>query len=366
MASLERALEELAVASRLLQSEGETARAARLLNEQAAVLMRMGDALRAKELLRESRKVFQSLDQDDPVTLRELAETDHLTAWLPLYAAMVPGREQDGYRMALERAAAAERVYRRLDDVRELARVWETMGRLERLQRRHDEALRHLEAAAAAQTRLGDLTGLGRTTEAMSDVLNQCGREAEAIALLRESIRFNQEKGSLIGLFFNRRAFTDMAGAWLALAVVAMFVRSPPTLAWGPVWSALAIGAGLWLLCCVVLAAALRGGADSMRWLLIGGGFFLLVAPFAGMRLALLANTALDEAPATPQLHDVRALEVHGPTIKLEIADSNGESLALAIPRDRGDPDLTADATRVTLHTRPGALGWRWVERIGP
>jgi tetratricopeptide (TPR) repeat protein len=210
MASLERALEELAVASRLLQSEGETARAARLLNEQAAVLMRMGDALRAKELLRESRKVFQSLDQDDPVTLRELAETDHLTAWLPLYAAMVPGREQDGYRMALERAAAAERVYRRLDDVRELARVWETMGRLERLQRRHDEALRHLEAAAAAQTRLGDLTGLGRTTEAMSDVLNQCGREAEAIALLRESIRFNQEKGSLIGLFFNRRAFTEM------------------------------------------------------------------------------------------------------------------------------------------------------------
>jgi len=208
--SLERALEELAVASRLLHSEGETLRAARLLNEQAAVRMRMGDAMRAKELLRESRKVFQGRDQDDPVTMRELAETDHLTAWLPLYASMVPGREQDGYRMALERAGAAERVYRRLDDARELARVWETMGRIETLMQRHDEALQHLEAAASAQTRLGDLTGLGRTTEAMSDVLNKCGRAAEAIALLRESIRFNHEKGSLIGLFFNRRAFTEM------------------------------------------------------------------------------------------------------------------------------------------------------------
>lgn len=157
-----------------------------------------------------------------------------------------------------------------------------------------------------------------------------------------------------------------MSGVWLALAVVAMFVRSPPTLAWGPVWSALAIGAGLWIVCIVGLAAVLRGGTDSMRWLLIGGGFFLLVAPFAGMRLALLANTALDEAPATPQQHDVRALEVHGPTIKLEIADANDESITLALPRERGDPGLTTDATRVTLHTRPGALGWRWVERIGP
>lgn len=158
-----------------------------------------------------------------------------------------------------------------------------------------------------------------------------------------------------------------MAGVWLALAVVAMFVRSPPTLAWGPVWSALAIGAGLWIVCCVALAAALRGGADSMRWLLIGAAFFLLVAPFAGMRLALLANTALDEAPATPQAHEVRTLEVHGPAvIKLEVAGPDGESIALAIPQDRSDPGLTMDATRVTLHTRPGALGWRWVERIGP
>lgn len=210
LGSLARAGEELEVAGRLLQTEGETLRAARLLNDQAAVLMRMGEVTRAKDLLRESRKVFQSREADDPVTIRELAETDHLTAWLPLYAAMVPGREQEGYRMALERAAAAEQAYRKLDDNRELARVWETMGRLERHLERYEEAMQHLEAAGEIQSKLGDLTGLARTTEAMSDVLGQCGSDTEAIYLLRESVRFNHDKGSLIGLFFNRRAFTDL------------------------------------------------------------------------------------------------------------------------------------------------------------
>lgn len=211
MGSLARAFEELTVASRLLQSEGETLRAARLLNEQAAVLMRMGEVSRAKDLLRDSRAVFSARDPEDPVTTRELAETDHLMAWLPLYGTMVAGREQEGYRMGLERAAAAERGFRRLDDSRELARVWETMGRLERHMQRFEEAMQHLVAAGEVQHRLGDLTGLGRTMEAMSDVLGQIGRYAEAIELLRESVRFNHDKGSLIGLFFNRRAFTDLA-----------------------------------------------------------------------------------------------------------------------------------------------------------
>jgi tetratricopeptide (TPR) repeat protein len=211
MGSLARAFEELTVASRLLQSEGETLRAARLLNEQAAVLMRMGEVSRAKDLLRDSRAVFSARDPEDPVTTRELAETDHLMAWLPLYGTMVAGREQEGYRMGLERAAAAERGFRRLDDSRELARVWETMGRLERHMQRFEEAMQHLVAAGEVQHRLGDLTGLGRTMEAMSDVLGQIGRHAEAIELLRESVRFNHDKGSLIGLFFNRRAFTDLA-----------------------------------------------------------------------------------------------------------------------------------------------------------
>lgn len=211
MGSLARALEELGVAGKLIEKLGDATRAARLLNEQAAVLMRMGETSRAKDLLRESRRVFQDRRTDDPVTMREIAETDHLTAWLPLYATMVAGREQDGYRIGLERATAAEQAFRQLGDQRELARVWETMGRLERHMQRHEEATRHLEAAAEAQRRLGDLTGLARTTEALSELLGLCGREAEAVALLRESVRFNGEKGSLIGLFFNRRAFTDLA-----------------------------------------------------------------------------------------------------------------------------------------------------------
>ena len=210
MGSLARALDELAIAGRLLEAVGDTTRVARLLNEQAAVLMRMGETSRAKDLLRESRKVFQDRRTDDPVTVRELAETDHLTAWLPLYATMVAGREQDGYRLGHERAVAAEKAYRQLSDARELARVWETMGRLERHMKRYDEATQHLEAAAETQKRLGDLTGLARSTEALSEVLALCGREAEAIGLLRDSVQWNRDKGSLIGLFFNRRAFTDL------------------------------------------------------------------------------------------------------------------------------------------------------------
>jgi tetratricopeptide (TPR) repeat protein len=210
MGSLARALDELAIAGRLLEAVGDTTRVARLLNEQAAVLMRMGETSRAKDLLRESRKVFQDRRTDDPVTVRELAETDHLTAWLPLYATMVAGREQDGYRLGHERAVAAEKAYRQLSDQRELARVWETMGRLERHMKRYDEATQHLAAAAETQKRLGDLTGLARSTEALSEVLALCGREAEAVGLLRDSVQWNRDKGSLIGLFFNRRAFTDL------------------------------------------------------------------------------------------------------------------------------------------------------------
>lgn len=150
-----------------------------------------------------------------------------------------------------------------------------------------------------------------------------------------------------------------MAAAWLVLLALAIFVRPPPTLAWGSVGAALALGVGLWLVCCAGLAAALRGGADSLRWLVISAGFFGLVAPFAGMRLALAGNARLDDAPAAAMAATVVEVGEAGALIG---ADADPSAL-VHVPRDRlfGDPPAGA---RVTLRVRPGALGWAWVERV--
>ena len=209
--SLERALEELGTASRALHAAGDATAAARLLNDQAAVYVRMGDPVRALHLLRESRRVFEASSKADPVVLRELAETDLLFARIPLHAQLRPGREQDGYTMGLDHAIAAERAYRQLGDRRELGRVWETMGRLELAKGRLERATQRLQAALEVQMQIGDLTGLARTTEALSEVLAAGGRDAEALTLLRDSVLFNREKGSPLGLAFNRRTFQALA-----------------------------------------------------------------------------------------------------------------------------------------------------------
>src|SRR6185369_10603517 len=57
--SLSRALEELTLASRLLLDAGDAQGAARLLNDQAAVYVRLGDPVRAMHLLSESRRIFE-------------------------------------------------------------------------------------------------------------------------------------------------------------------------------------------------------------------------------------------------------------------------------------------------------------------
>jgi tetratricopeptide (TPR) repeat protein len=211
-ASLARALAELESASETLTRAGDTIGAACLLNDQAAVLVRMGHPGRAVQLLRASRQFFDARVHDDPVALRELAETELLFARLPLHAQLRPGREQEGYAMGLEHALASERAFHELGEARELGRVWETMGRLELRRGRIEPARQRLEAAVEVQTQLGDLTGLATATEALSEVLVLCGRDAEAVTLLRDSIVFNRDKGSPLGLMCNRRAFTALAG----------------------------------------------------------------------------------------------------------------------------------------------------------
>ena len=209
--SLERALYELTEASRALLASGDALGAARLLNDQAAVYVRLGDPVRASHLLEESRRVFERQSATDAEAAIELAETYHLLARLPLHVAARPGREADAIAMGREYAAAAERAYRELGASRELTRVWETIGRIEMKADRIDPAMQSLTAALEAQRELGDVLGLARTTAALAELLARVGQMEHALQLLGESIQLNVEKGSPIGLAYNRRSLEALS-----------------------------------------------------------------------------------------------------------------------------------------------------------
>ena len=212
-AALERALTELTLASRELLAAGEARAAARLLNDQAAVWVRLGDPVRATHLLTESRRVFADLSAPRPEDRAELAETDHLLARLPLHVAARPGLEMEALAAGVARAEEAAEVYAELGDQRELARVWETLGRLERRRGGNRRATQHLAAAFKVQVQLGDAVGLARSAAALAEVLGEAGRGDEAVACLTESIRLNAAKGSPLGLASNREGLARLVAA---------------------------------------------------------------------------------------------------------------------------------------------------------
>lgn len=203
--SLETALRRLDAAMRVLQAAGEPRAAARLLNDQAAVWVRIGDPVRAAHLLRESRAVFAAAT--DPEARVELAETDLCLARLPLNAAIRPGQEAEAWRRALGHARDAVRVWHELGMDWEEARARETEGRLLARAGDVEGAARVLADVARAQADLGDALGLARTTAALAEVLAAVGRARDALNLLRQSVALNAEKGSAIGIAWNRRAF---------------------------------------------------------------------------------------------------------------------------------------------------------------
>ena len=214
--SLQQALGELTEASRRLLEADEPVLAARLLNDQAAIYVRLGDPVRATHLLERSRELFEGrlhANADDTVALEELAETYHLLARLPMHASIRPGREADALAMSLEHAQAAERLYQHLGERQELARVWETIGRLELQGGQHAAAQQRLSVALASQQQLGDVIGAARSTAALAEVYRMTGRLADALGLLADSISLNFEKGSPLGLAVNRRALSALADA---------------------------------------------------------------------------------------------------------------------------------------------------------
>ncbi len=209
--ALERALGELTAAGRALLDAGKPVEAARLLNDEAAVWVRLGDPVRANHLLSKSREVFGRFATESTVAQLELAETDHLVARLMLHAPPRPGKELESLELGIQHALAAEETYRELGRSRELARVWETLGRLERLAGKSEQSSSHLVAAIETEQQLGDAIGLARSTAALSDLLSDVGQPERALELLRDSITLNFEKGSPVGLAFNRRALSGLA-----------------------------------------------------------------------------------------------------------------------------------------------------------
>ncbi|MBK8254756.1 MAG: hypothetical protein IPK82_19110 [Polyangiaceae bacterium] len=208
--SLSRALEELATASRTLANDGNAQAAARLFNDQAAVLIRMGDPVRAAHLLTESRKIFEPNAKTDPVSLVEIAETDHLFARILLTVPARPGKADDALNLGLDHALAAERAFRHIGAPREAARVLQTMGLLELRKGRFDRAAEHLTNAAHIQESMGDVIGLAESTAALSGVLAADKHYLEALRMLGNSIVLHFEKGSAYGVAQNRRAFTAL------------------------------------------------------------------------------------------------------------------------------------------------------------
>lgn len=222
---LDQALADLVEGTRELQRAGESRAAARLLNDQASVLVAMGDPVRAAHLLEESLSTFQALSAraardarrdsrpltaEEAMDRREVAETRHLMARLPLHVASRPGLEAEALQRAIEHAIEAEEIFESLNQPRELARVWQTHGQLLGRAGEAPASREMLGRAARAQLNLGDAIGLAQTTQAMAALLGERGEHADALRLLVDSVRLNLGKGSPRGLAWNRRTLESL------------------------------------------------------------------------------------------------------------------------------------------------------------
>lgn len=206
------ALDRLHEAQKILLDVAQPLDAARLLNDEAAVLVRLGQLSKAAELLARSRDVFLRHAETSPEARGELAQTNHLVARLPLHGEHRPG-DEDALAFALERARAAEQTYAELGDERERARVHETLGRLARLDHRPEDASRWLQRAFRKQHELGDAIGLARTTGALAELLVDAGRHDDAVQVLNDSVALNLQLGSRQGVTYNAQGLDRFEAA---------------------------------------------------------------------------------------------------------------------------------------------------------
>lgn len=209
-ASLDRALDHLQHATRALQAAGRPREAAALLNDQAAVWVRIGDPVRAAHLLEASRQVFAASQGLDDQT--ELAETLLLLSRLVLHVDARPGKERAAHEQALDHARQAHTLFQAAGDPRHAALAQATEGRLLQLLGRTDEALQTLAGALEAQRALHDVLGLARTADALARVMLAQGRPDRAAQFLADSLRFNAAAGARRGLAYNRELAGQIRG----------------------------------------------------------------------------------------------------------------------------------------------------------
>ncbi|HTV18054.1 MAG TPA: hypothetical protein VMG12_05270 [Polyangiaceae bacterium] len=201
--ALERALVEVTRASRLWLDARRPFEAARLLNDEAAVWVKRGNPVRANQLLARSREVFARLASAYPAARLELLETEHLLARLMLHAPALPGREREALESGVEHALVAEAGYSNLHEQRQLARVWETLGRLKLRLGELEEGTQQLARAHRLQREIGDAIGAARSAGGMSEAFAAAHDYPRALSSLAESVAFNSEKGSSAGLQHN-------------------------------------------------------------------------------------------------------------------------------------------------------------------
>jgi tetratricopeptide (TPR) repeat protein len=201
-AALDRALDHLQHATRALQAAGRPREAAALLNDQAAVWVRIGDPVRAAHLLEASRQVFAASQGVDDQA--ELAETLLLLSRLVLHVEARPGKERAAQEQALDHARQARTLFQAAGDPRHAALAQATEGRLLLLLGRTDAALQTLAGALEAQRALHDVLGLARTADALARVMLAQGRPDRAAQFLADSLRFNAAAGARRGLAYNR------------------------------------------------------------------------------------------------------------------------------------------------------------------
>jgi hypothetical protein len=98
-----------------------------------------------------------------------------------------------------------------------VARVTETIARLEA--RRGDARAARVAFTTAMRVadEVMDLTGLARITAGLAELLSAEGTPHEAIGMLASSIELNREKGSPIGLAFDERILEEVERAVAAM-----------------------------------------------------------------------------------------------------------------------------------------------------
>lgn len=215
-ASLERARAAVNECVASLLREGATGPAATLLDDQAALELRLGHPSRAADLLDRSLEILVERVEDDPTDTSlagDLADTHHLLGRLPLHGIIDTARPEPAISKALEHCRKAKATYDALGRKRDLARVLETTARLEAKRGNTSKAKEAFENAMRLADEVADLTGLARITAGLAQVFTESGSPHDALGMLASSIALNLEKGSPIGLAFDERILGQVEDA---------------------------------------------------------------------------------------------------------------------------------------------------------